>query len=55
MDTVGLDEELWDDIRKLVRWSANVRSDTAEAIAVARTLNERIDAARLRESKDGAS
>lgn len=44
------DMELWADVRKFVRWSANVRDDTAEAIAVARTLNKRIDA-----SDDAAS
>jgi hypothetical protein len=36
---------LWHDIVKFVRWSANVRNDTREAIAVARNLLARMDAA----------
>lgn len=38
------DAGLWADVLKFVRWSANVRDDTPEAIAVARNLLARIEA-----------
>lgn len=41
------DDRLRDDIIKFVRWSANARDDTAEAIEVARALLDRINKAVL--------
>lgn len=41
----GLDVDVWVDVVKFIRWSANVRDDTVEAIAVAKALLDRIEAA----------
>lgn len=40
--TKRLDDELWADVAKFVRWSANVREDSLENIAIARELAHRI-------------